>query len=382
MALFVMKTFVNRHLYLIEFTLSSLLRFRGKNFSLLVVYTLVIFLLASVMLFSNALRHEASLVLAQSPEMIVQRMVAGRHDLLPADYLDKASGIRGVKQVSGRLWGYHYDPIIRANYTIMVDADRQLADGEIVIGAGIARVRGLQQGDYLGLHDHQARTMSFQVAGILDSDSELVSADLFLINASTYRAFFGLAQDVYTDMVLSVRNPREYTTIAEKIIQRLPDTRPILRDEILRTYDAIFAWRQGIVFVILMMAVLAFVIFAWDKASGLSAQERKEIGILKATGWETADVIRMKFWEGFLISVSAFILGYLFAYVHVFYADAALFEPVLKGWAILYPRFSPLPVIDALQIATLFFFSVFPYVLATIIPIWRVATTDPDAVMR
>jgi len=182
--------------------------------------------------------------------------------------------------------------------------------------------------------------------------------------------------------VLRVRNPRELHKIAEKLLLKLPDTRPILRDEILRTYDAIFSWRQGIVFVLMAGAILAFVIFAWDKASGLSGEERKEIGILKALGWETTDVIRMKFWEGAAISLAAFLLGYLAAYAHVFYTSAALFEPVLKGWAVLYPKFDPIPFIDLLQIATLFFFTVFPYTVATIIPIWRAAITDPDLVMR
>jgi ABC-type lipoprotein release transport system permease subunit len=64
--------------------------------------------------------------------------------------------------------------------------------------------------------------------------------------------------------------------------------------------------------------LLAFVIFVWDKASGLSAGERREIGILKAVGWETSDVIQMKFWEGAMISLTAFFTGVILAYVHVF----------------------------------------------------------------
>ena len=47
--------------------------------------------------------------------------------------------------------------------------------------------------------------------------------------------------------------------------------------------------------------------------------------------------------------------GYLAAYAHVFLADAALSAPVLKGWAVLYPRFSLIPTVDGLQVATLFF---------------------------
>jgi len=53
-----------------------------------------------------------------------------------------------------------------------------------------------------------------------------------------------------------------------------------LKEELLRTYDAVFDWRGGIVLVILAGAVFAFLIFAWDKAAALSAEEKREIGIL------------------------------------------------------------------------------------------------------
>ncbi|MCU7857998.1 MAG: FtsX-like permease family protein, partial [Candidatus Thiodiazotropha sp. (ex Lucinoma borealis)] len=197
-----------------------------------------------------------------------------------------------------------------------------------------------------------------------------------------FRRLFNIPEGFYTDLVLSVRNPREVRKVAEKLTLLLPDTRPILREEVLRTYDSVFSWRQGILFVLLTGSILAFVIFAWDKASGLSAEERREIGILKAVGWDTADVMRMKFWEGMIISLSAFLIGYLAAYAHVFYASASLFEPVLKGWAVLYPQFRLTPFVDGLQLATLLFFTVLPYIVATIIPIWRTSITDPDAVMR
>lgn len=377
-----MMNFFRRQKYLIDFTLASLLRRKGKNLGLLLVYSMIVFLLASVMLFTHALRKEAGILLQQSPEIVLQRIVAGRHALIPADYLEKIGKIRGVTRKEGRLWGYFYDATVKANYTLMVDRKRQLGSTETIIGAGIARTRGLGLGDYLTVRSHDGRAFSFQVKKILDWESELVSADLVLISDKAYRTTFGIPEGVYTDLVLAVRNPREVRKIAEKLALKLPDTRPILREEILRTYDSIFSWRQGIVFVLLAGSVLAFVIFAWDKASGLSAEERREIGILKAVGWETGDVLRMKFWEGAIISLSAFFVGYLLAYLHVFYGAASLFEPVLKGWSVLYPRFTPIPFVDGLQVATLFFFTVFPYIVATIIPIWQVSITDPDAVMR
>ena len=382
-----MRQFLRHQRYLIDYSLAALARRPGKHLALLLVYTLVVFLLASVMLFTQSLRREAALVLAQSPEIILQRQLAGRHDLMPAEYLDRIGRIRGVSAKYGRLWGYFYDPAVRANYTLMVPpsgspAHGEPAPGDIVIGAGIARTRGLEPGDYLSLRSARGEPFAFRVAALLPHSTELVSADLMLLGADDFRRFFAFPVDRFTDIVLQVRNPREVRKVAEKLSLALPDTRPILREEILRTYDAVFGWRQGLVFVLMGGMVLAFVIFAWDRAAGLSGEERREIGILKSIGWETGDVLRMKFWEGAILSLTAFFLGYLLAYAHVFYFSAALFEPVLKGWAVLYPDFRPIPFVDGIQVATLFFFTVFPYTVATIVPIWRAAVTDPDAVMR
>ncbi|MCU7848076.1 MAG: FtsX-like permease family protein [Candidatus Thiodiazotropha sp. (ex Lucinoma kastoroae)] len=377
-----MWLFLRKQKYLIDFTLSSLLRRKGKSLGLLAVYTLIVFMLASVTLFTHALRKEAGLMLQASPEIIVQRMQAGRHALIPADYLQRIGRLRGVTQKEGRLWGYYYDPAVKANYTIMTAGQVAAPLTEIIIGTGIARARGLAVGDYLTLRSQNGEAFSFEIAALLDEKSELVSADLLLMSPQAFRRLFNVPEGFYTDLVLSVRNPREVRKVAEKLTLLLPDTRPILREEVLRTYDSVFSWRQGILFVLLTGSILAFVIFAWDKASGLSAEERREIGILKAVGWETADVMRMKFWEGMIVSLSAFLIGYLAAYAHVFYASASLFEPVLKGWAVLYPQFRLTPFVDGLQLATLLFFTVLPYIVATIIPIWRTSITDPDAVMR
>ena len=136
------------------------------------------------------------------------------------------------------------------------------------------------------------------------------------------------------------------------------------------------------VLALLAGALFAFAILAFDKASGLSAEERREIGILKAIGWETSDVMALKLFEGGLVSVFAFLLGLLAAWIHVFFFSAGLFEPVLKGWSTLYPKFPLAPTVDALEIATLAFLTVVPYVAAILVPVWRTASADPDAVMR
>ena len=367
---------------IIDFTLSALWRRKGKNLALVVVYTLVVFSLGSVMFFTQALKDEAAIILRGTPEIIVQKLVAGRHELIPVAYAEKIKSIRGVQSVKDRLWGYYYDPIGRANYTLMVPEGMDLKEQEIVVGAGISRVRQVFRGNAMLLRTYDGRPISLLIKGILSPEAELLSSDLMLISATGFRQLFGVSGGDATDLTVTVLNKKEIPTIAAKIVDKLPDTRAITRDEILRTYDAVFDWRGGIMIAILAGAVLAFLIFAWDKATGLSGEERREIGILKAIGWETADVLQMKFWEGMVVSLSSFFIGVILAYFHIFYASATFFEPVLKGWSVLYPDFRLTPFISGYQIAILFFFTVIPYTVATIIPAWRAATIDPDVIMR
>lgn len=373
---------IDKQRNIVDFALSSLLRRWKKNLALLCVYTFVVFIVASVVFFAEALKREACLVLEGAPDVVVQRLVAGRHDLISSGHMEKLGRITGVSDVKGRLWAYYFEPSVGANYTLVVTDEAAERPGTVAIGAGVSRTLQAGKGDLIAFRGHDGAYVSLEVARVFPSLSELVSADLVEISEADFRALFGLPDGIYTDLTLRVRNPKETFVVADKIRRLLPDTRPILREEVLRTYEALFDWRGGIVLAIFAGAALAFIIFAWDKATSLTLEERREIGILKAVGWETSEVILMKSWEGIVISLTAFLLGLVLAYVHVFFTSGTLFEPVLKGWAVLYPRFQPVPFIDPYQVATLFFLTVVPYTVATIIPSWGAATIDPDTIMR
>lgn len=367
---------------IVDFTLAALMRRKGKNAALLVVYTLVVAALASVMFFTKSIRTEAAQVLVDAPELVVQRLVAGRHEMIPLSYVEKISSIRGIRAVRGRLWGYYYDPVFGSNYTLLVPQEFTLGEGNVSVGQGVARSGLAEIGNIMPFHTYQGSLFTLTVAQVLPATTELVSSDLILLSAGDFRALFGVSENMATDLVAEVANPSEIPTIAAKIVKLLPDTRPIARDEILRTYEAIFSWRSGILLAILSGALLAFFIFAWDKATGLSAEERREIGILKAIGWDVGDVLMMKLWEGAALSLTAFLTGVILAWLHVFAGGATLFVPVLKGWSVLYPSFRLTPSIDLMQLTVLFFLTVVPYTVATIVPCWRAATAAPDAVMR
>ncbi|MCB1337275.1 MAG: ABC transporter permease [Maritimibacter sp.] len=380
-----MTPWINRQRSLADYTLAALGRRKGKTFALVAVYALVVFVVASAMLFATALTREADLVLAEAPELTVQHVKMGRHEMIDGAEITKIAGLRGVSSVEGRLWGYFYDATSGANYTFQVPSDPALVPGpgEAIVGEGVQRARrATWEGAPLFLSRFTGDMVKFEVARTLGAESALVSSDLVLLNEADFRAFFDLPDGVWTDLAVSIRNPREIDTVIDKASRLMPDARFVTRDEIRRTYQKLFSWREGLMIALASAAVLAFAIFAADKASGLSADEAREIGILKAIGWDTRDVISMKLWEGALVSLGAFLIGTLGAYVHVFGFGAGLIAPVLKGWSVIYPDFRLAPLVDGMQIATLFLLTVLPYTAATLVPIWRAASADPDQVMR
>ena len=144
----------------------------------------------------------------------------------------------------------------------------------------------------------------------------------------------------------------------------------------------VFNWRSGMMLSVFSAALIAFCILAWDKATGISADEKQEIGILKAIGWDTSEVLALKFWEGLIISLTSFLLGTIAGFIHVFIFNSFFLAPVIKGWSVVFPDFHLTPYLDPYLVFTLGSLTIIPYVASTVIPAWKTAITDPDTIMR
>ena len=383
-----------RRFKILDYAISSLWRRRFKNLSIVLVFTIMIAVLASILILTHSLRMEAKQILRDAPDVVVQRLSGGRHDLIPVSVIETIREIPGVGEVRPRYWGYYFDALTGGNYTLMGlgeggSSSLSMLDGELpsavascAIGSGVAGARKLAIGDELVLIDSRNIGVIFDVVGIFVSESDILTNDLVVFSDDDLIEFFGLPEGLATDISVQVWNEKEVPTVASKIKRTFPETRPITRSEIVRTYDAVFSWRSGMLLVMFFSALLSFCILAWDKATGISAEEKREIGILKAIGWGTGDVLELKFWEGIVISVTSLLLGLILAFVHVFVFDASLFSSVVHGWSVLYPDFRVTPYIDLYQIFVLASLTVVPYVASTIIPSWKAAIADPEEVMR
>ena len=212
-------------------------------------------------------------------------------------------------QVNPRYWGYYYDPLTEANYTIQgtdgTTETLQLLEGrlpagntECAVGAGVAEIKKTGTGGELILVNSRNTGVLYEVVGVFSADSSLLTNDLIILPNEAVIDFFGYPPGKATDVAVQVYNKNELQTVATKVKKLLPDSRPITKTELVRTYEMVFNWRSGMMLSVFSAALIAFCILAWDKATGISADEKQEIGILKAIGWDTSEVLALKFWEG------------------------------------------------------------------------------------
>ena len=387
---------MRRHLRILDFAIAGLLRARARSLVVISVYSVLVCLFASLLLFVNALQRETHRLLDAAPDLIVQKIRGGRHELMPLDRAGPIREIRGVVEVTPRVWGYAFDPPTGATLTVwgadsLPAGTLEFREGALpgegdpqvcVVGSGVAEERFMGPGDRLPLKTADGELVAPRVTGIFTARSALLTNDLVVLPGETARRVLGMTAAQCTDLAVSVRNPLEVDTVARKITEAWPDARAVSRAQILRTYDAVFDWRGGLWAAFLISLVAAFAVLVWEKASGLSADQYREIGILRAVGWRSRDVLELRLWEGVIISAVSVMTGLLAAQVHLILFDGVLFVRILKGWSVLFPSFALEPALDAYTGLLCLLLAVVPYVAANLVPSWRSSIIDPDSVIR
>jgi ABC-type lipoprotein release transport system permease subunit len=387
---------------LLEYAFRSLVRRTSKSFFICLILSLLIFLLASVLMISDSIKLELNATLKTLPQITLQCFVAGKQSEVEIARVDTLLEIAGVEKVVPRIWGYYYFKPAGVNFSVVgIDAFEPMYKGRLealsqgmdlyalqnedamIVGEGVKRV--MEENYYKEFFNFitpQGVAKKVKIAGVFHSDLVLESNDMILLPKRLAYEIFGMDKSKATDIVVHVTNPVEIPTVVKKITDRFPDLRAITQDDIRVSYQNIFDYKSGLFLSLFSVCAFAFFIIIYDKTSGLSSEEKREIGILKALGWCMNDIIQEKFYESALISVSAFLVGVCTAIFFVYGLNAPLLRLIFIGYSELKPSFVLPFHLDGTLLVLLFFLSVPVYIAATVIPSWKAASLDADEVMR
>ncbi len=390
------------NLYLLEFSINALLRAKAKNISILLIFTLLVALLSSIFFISNSIRYELNSVVDTLPEIIIQKVKGGREYDIEIDRVDDIIAINGVKSVIARVWGYYYFANAGVNFSIIginqyeeqyksslerltnrVDFDTLEANSSMLVGIG---VRDIMKRNYYNRYFNfikpNGKLKKMTIAGVFRDDILLESNDIILMSQRDAREILGISPSMATDIVVKVANPKEVSTIAEKIKFIYPDTRVVTKDDLKISYRNIFDYKSGLFLALFTISLFTFFMIVYDKSSGLNSQEKQEIGVLRAVGWSIDDILKEKFYEAFIISFISYLLGVILALFYVYILNAPLLRYIFEGYSKLKTPFELPFILDIETLAIIFFLSVPIYIGATIIPAWRASSLDVDEVIR
>jgi ABC-type lipoprotein release transport system permease subunit len=262
---------------------------------------------------------------------------------------------------------------------------------ELVIGTNLARRLRLKLGSALFpfYRNNQGERLS-KIVGLFKSDAPLWQSNLILTTLDAAETVFdqvGMATDLlimcrpgYQDSItrtieqeISFGGAEGRNTIRLKVTQR---------EDLLAMIPRGLLHREGVFTLHFLLAfVVAILVLLVTSGLGL-AERRREIGILKATGWQTDEILLRSLVESLTLSFTGACAGLLLAWLwlRVFngYWIAGLFlvgVDAAPDFSVPF-RLTPIP-------ALLCFVFAFVVVLSgTLYSSWRAATVPPREAIR
>ncbi len=385
-----------------NFLFQLLLRHRQKHIAIMLIAAIVVFVLSSVMILAHAIAFDIKTTLLTQPDFVVQKLHGGNSTDTPLEWADEFAQIKGVTQALPRVYGrYYFEPDGRYCTIIGIDPfdtqttnalnalvndlnlSRFLAKPHMIVGQGVKAYfeRYRFNKSYPFTTPHHSK-IDINIYAELSKERALISNDLIIMPLEPAREILGIDDERATDIALYAPNPLEAEQILGKLIVKHFDTRVITKSALLKRYDMLFNYKGGIFLLLFIIVLLTFMIILYQRYSLVSSGDRKEIGIMRAVGWSIKSVIAFKLLEHFIVAFLAFALGFISAYLYVFYADAPLLGAIFYGFENLPSHFTLSHRIDWQLFTTIFLLYHAAFIAAVLLPAWRAAVTDPLEAMR
>jgi ABC-type lipoprotein release transport system permease subunit len=394
----------NRFKNLLNYSLNCIQRYKVRTLVVLVSLIVASALFSSVAFMEDGLKKDGELSLKYAPDLTLQGIEAGRQTYVNTSYIRTIQSIGGVREVAQRIWGYGN---IGNTLIVIVGVDLNTSkvnpeaaypleagsfldaqkNSTVVIGRAVADLLGAKVGETLSILSESNQMHQYIVVGIFNSESSIYSADMILMNLNDARTFFRVPDGKATDIIvyLTPIDPSSYTSYVNFYARELseyPNVRVLTRDILLKAQETTFGARSGFFSVVWYIILIAVALIAFNQTVVVGHESKFEVGLLKALGFSTTDVIQVRLLESAILGTIAGSIGLAAGIIYDVVFNAPVLRDFMMGWATLYPSFS-LPVyISAQTVLLTYAITIVPLLFATVIPSWLNATVDPDIAMR
>ncbi len=385
---------IKRHLNLILTAAANLLRFKIKSMVVVLCLVAVIFPFITGISIMEGIKSQAQISVQEGADVYVTEDKYGSNAPISLKYIPALESLDGVLRVVPRVVGraYFFDKLVTIAGIHRFPASLEIikgripnSPGDVLMGMALARQMGLQVGTKFSFVFNTSKI--FRVVGIFTSKCTIWSALLVCMSFEDAQELFrtpGMATDIliytrhgYSEAVAEVLQDKEQLKRLKLPYLRVQDKR------LIHLYTQKGFNTKGGVFTALYTVAFALGIPALLVASGLGFTERRrEIGILKATGWQTQEVLEMAFMENIMLSLLATPVAVLASFVCLkilngfFIAQFFIAEVEIMPPFPVPSRLFPMPCLLGLLVSFLI------TSVGSIYTTWRTAVVTPSDAMR
>ena len=374
---------------------------RKKHMGVIAISLVILFLLSSVLFISSSIRYSLEQTLSSEPDFVVQRIQGGERVNAPIEWMDKMLEIHGVSKVTQRVYGRYFfkskeksfllmgldfmdEQSHKALKTMMDETDlKAFLNGEnMLVGEGVSHY--LKAHFYPNGYTFLTPNGSFKKLHLfktLPQQGNLLSNDMIIVPIELAREILGMGEDEVSDIAFNVPNDDEWENVADKVSSFYYDLRVVTKEDIKKAYENLYNYKGGIFLILFLITMVTFVLILYQRYSMVYSSERRHIGLLRALGWSIRDVLKLKFFETMMVVVVAFVLGIALSYFYVFVLGAPLLREIFLGGVNLNNSVTLVPVLDFGILSSIFLIYAVPFVSAVLIPVWKIAVTDPKEAM-
>ncbi|NHI83859.1 MAG: FtsX-like permease family protein [Candidatus Thorarchaeota archaeon] len=390
-----------------SYAIGNILKYRTRSTAMIVALIFSTFLLGSAEFLREGVMMDIAASVDEGPDIVVQRLVGGRQVEVHSSWRENLSSITGVRIATPRAWGYFdigtgnlltimginatdYGNIVGATGTEILPGGRFLEQTDryrIVVGQGIidlmstARV-SISAGSILSIIAQNGSLIEFEVVGIFDTDAKIYSYDMIVTDLKSAQEVLGLEDEAYTDFAIWTDYGANLNDVAFRIDTQMPETRVLTRDAMDDIMMKTYGGRAGIIALIWVVVLMTVVLLTFTVSSAGSDEARREVGLLKALGFDTVDVLEIRMIESLILSLLGASFGMSFAIIFDFYLGAPILSGYMLGWSILLLNAGLPLAISGPTIFILYAVAIVPILVGTVVPAWRNAITEPDIVLR
>ncbi len=364
---------------------------RNRDRSLVVIGCLLAVLVPFVtaMAVSEGVREQSALSIDAGADLYITSAQYGRNGPISLEKVKEFSEIPGVVKVVPRISGRTY---LGEELATVVGIDspnffsnrqEQLATGEVLMGRSLAERLELRKGDELRFFLFPA--MPFTIVDLIDGDLSIWSSSMVILSFSDAATLFKLPG--FASEILIYSRPGTEDNIAEQLSSlgkpwdMVPplriQTKSIVNQYINRGFDL-----QAGVFFLFYLTAFGLSIPALLILSGFGRGARKkEIGILKATGWQTLEVMEMTCLENILLALLGSMLSVVIAIFWLKIGNGIGIAPLFISGISWIPDFTVPSLFTPMPVLFSFLFGIVLTMLGTVITTWKTAITPPLTTM-